>query len=81
MIKKEQCVSVTELKKNANEYMKNMKEPKIIFVNNKPKAVLIEFDQYQKIVVEDQFSFSFNPPVSPSQLLSEYEKEYGQKVS
>lgn len=81
MIKKEQCVSVTELKKNANEYMKNMKEPKIIFVNNKPKAVLIEFDQYQKIIIEDQFSFSFNPPVSPSDLLSEYNKEYGQKVS
>lgn len=81
MIKKEQCISVTDLKQNANTYIKNIQEPKVIFVNNKPKAVIIEFDQYQKFFVEEQFSFTFDPPVKPSEILSAYEKEYGTKIS
>jgi prevent-host-death family protein len=46
----DQCVSVTDLKKDMNAIIKNLKREKIIFVNNTPVAVLMDVRKYEKIV-------------------------------
>ena len=51
----DQCVSVTDLKKNMNAYVKDLKKDKIIFVNNAPVAVLIDIKKYEKIMHEGNF--------------------------
>ena len=48
----DQCVSVTDLKKDVNAIIKNLKREKIIFVNNTPVAVLMDVRKYEKIVWE-----------------------------
>ncbi len=48
----DQCVSVTDLKKDMNAIIKNLKREKIIFVNNTPVAVLMDVRKYEKIVWE-----------------------------
>ena len=47
MILSEQCISITELKKKVNTYVKDLDSPKFIFVNNRPKAVLISIKEYE----------------------------------
>ena len=51
----DQCVSVTDLKKNMNAYVKDLKRDKIIFVNNAPVAVLIDIKKYEKMIREGNF--------------------------
>ena len=51
----DQCVSVTDLKKNMNAYVKDLKKDKIIFVNNAPVAVLIDIKKYEKMMHEGNF--------------------------
>ena len=51
----DQCISVTDLKKNMNAYVKDLKKDKIIFVNNAPVAVLIDIKKYEKIMHEGNF--------------------------
>ena len=51
----DQCVSVTDLKKNMNAYVKDLKKDKIIFVNNAPVAVLIDIKKYEKMMHENNF--------------------------
>jgi prevent-host-death family protein len=51
----DQCVSVTDLKKNMNAYVKDLKRDKIIFVNNAPVAVLIDIKKYEKMMHEGNF--------------------------
>jgi prevent-host-death family protein len=51
----DQCVSVTDLKKNMNAYVKDLKKDKIIFVNNAPVAVLIDIKKYEKMMREGNF--------------------------
>ena len=51
----DQCVSVTDLKKNMNAYVKDLKKDKIIFVNNAPVAVLIDIKKYEKMIREGNF--------------------------
>ena len=46
----DQCVSVTDLKKNMNAYVKDLRKDKIIFVNNAPVAVLIDIKKYEKMI-------------------------------
>jgi prevent-host-death family protein len=46
----DQCVSVTDLKKDMNAIIKNLKREKIIFVNNTPVAVLMDVRKYERIV-------------------------------
>jgi prevent-host-death family protein len=41
---------VTDLKKDMNAIIKNLKREKIIFVNNTPVAVLMDVRKYEKIV-------------------------------
>jgi hypothetical protein len=78
---KEQCISVTDLRKHATSYLQSLKIPKYIFVNNKPKAVLLDIDIYEKLQKEEDFSYTFDPPISPKQILDEYEKAYGKRIS
>ncbi len=73
---KEQCISVTDLRKNASTYLGALKKPKYIFVNNKPKAVLMNIDDYEKLH-EDLI---FDTPVRPKDILDEYNKTYGKKI-
>ena len=51
----DQCVSVTDLKKNMNAYVKNLKKDKIIFVNNAPVAVLMDVKKYEKMMKENNY--------------------------
>jgi prevent-host-death family protein len=51
----DQCVSVTDLKKNMNAYVKDLRKDKIIFVNNAPVAVLIDIKKYEKMIRESNF--------------------------
>jgi prevent-host-death family protein len=51
----DQCVSVTDLKKNMNAYVKDLRKDKIIFVNNTPVAVLIDIKKYEKMIREGNF--------------------------
>lgn len=51
----DQCVSVTDLKKNMNSYVKDLRRDKIIFVNNAPVAVLMDVKKYEKIMHEGNF--------------------------
>ncbi len=51
----DQCVSVTDLKKNMNAYVKDLKRDKIIFVNNIPVAVLMDVKKYEKMMQEGNF--------------------------
>jgi len=46
----DQCVSVTDLKKNMNAYVKDLRKDKIIFVNNSPVAVLMDVRKYEKMM-------------------------------
>ena len=48
----DQCVSVTDLKKNMNAYVKDLRKDKIIFVNNAPVAVLLDIKKYEKMMRE-----------------------------
>ena len=51
----DQCVSVTDLKKNMNAYVKDLRKDKIIFVNNAPVAVLMDVKKYEKMMHENKF--------------------------
>ena len=51
----DQCVSVTDLKKNMNSYVKDLRKDKIIFVNNSPVAVLMDVKKYEKMMHENNF--------------------------
>ena len=51
----DQCVSVTDLKKNMNAYVKDLRRDKIIFVNNAPVAVLMDVKKYEKMMKESNF--------------------------
>ena len=51
----DQCVSVTDLKKNLNAYVKDLRKDKIIFVNNAPVAVLMDVKKYEKMMRENNY--------------------------
>jgi len=51
----DQCISVTDLKKNMNAYVKDLRKDKIIFVNNAPVAVLMDVKKYEKMMREGNF--------------------------
>lgn len=45
---KEQCISVTDLRTETKKCLENLgKEPKYIFVNNTPIAVLLDIDEFE----------------------------------
>ncbi len=45
-------ISITDIRKKASFYINNISKnwDKIIFVNNKPKAVLIDIEKYDKLL-------------------------------
>lgn len=51
----DQCISVTDLKKNMNAYVKDLRRDKIIFVNNAPVAVLMDVKKYEKMMKQSNF--------------------------
>jgi len=51
----DQCISVTDLKKDMNATLKNLKKDKFIFVNNAPVAVLMDVKKYEQMVKESNF--------------------------
>lgn len=61
----DQCVSVTDLKKDMNAIIKNLKREKIIFVNNTPVAVLMDVRKYEKILKDtDIINITVEPKFS-----------------
>lgn len=45
----EQVISITDLRKDATSIIKNLSLPKYIFVNNKPKAVVMDMQEYETL--------------------------------
>lgn len=46
----DQCISVTDLRTNTKQCIDKLKEgEKYIFINNKPKAVLMDIEMYEKL--------------------------------
>ena len=46
---KDQCVSVTDLRTKTKTCLEGLeKEPKYIFINNKPIAVIVDIVEYEK---------------------------------
>ncbi len=46
---KNQCISVTDLRLNTKKCLENLKKhEKIVFVNNKPVAALIDIGEYEQ---------------------------------
>jgi hypothetical protein len=70
----EQCISVTDLKKWASAYIKGLKKtwPKLIFVNNKPAAVLVDIDNFD-IHIEEPFHFHFPEGLDPKVILDHFD--------
>lgn len=68
----DQCVSVTDLKKNMNAYVKDLKREKIIFVNNTPVAVLMDVRKYEKMIWERNI---VNITVEPSKPVKKSKKK------
>lgn len=62
----DQCVSVTDLKKNMNAYVKDLRKDKIIFVNNSPVAVLMDVKKYEKMMHESNFLNIWNEMKHPA---------------
>ena len=61
----DQCVSVTDLKKDMNAIIKDLRKEKIIFVNNAPIAVLMDVRKYEKLLQEkDLVSITLGPRIS-----------------
>jgi len=74
----DQCISITDLKKNMNAYVKDLWKEKIIFVKNKPVAVLMDVNKYEEITGNDNiFDVTFDHPISPREILDAYHKKYG----
>ncbi len=45
---KDQCISVTDLRTKTKKCLENLgQEPKYIFINNHPIAVLVDINQYE----------------------------------
>ena len=65
----DQCVSVTDLKKDMNAIIKDLKREKIIFVNNTPVAVLMDVRKYEKIFKDTDIINITVEPKFPKKLI------------
>ncbi|MFH1534259.1 MAG: hypothetical protein ABID64_05000 [Nitrospirota bacterium] len=46
---KDQCISVTDLRTNTKKCLEGLEEePKYVFINNKPVAVIVDIIAYEK---------------------------------
>lgn len=64
----QQCISVSELAKNASAVVKRVKTQgaQYVFVNNKPQAVLLDIDMFEKM--------DFDPDYLTSQEIQAHEE-------
>ena len=71
---KDKFISITDIRKNASSYISNIKKTwnKIIFVNNKPKAMLIDIDEYEKLIAK-KIDLKFEPIKWSEEILTEEE--------
>ena len=70
----EQCISVTDLKRDTKNILSSLKwnGPKVIFVNNRPVAVLTDIDDTDQ---EEDFSFYFwEEWIDPKEILDHFKK-------
>lgn len=79
----EQCISVTELKRDTKNILSSLKNswPKVIFLNNKPIAVLTDIDSSNLSIKED-FDFNFGKKWVDSKVILDYfdkQKKYNKK--
>lgn len=52
---KDQCISVTDLRTKTKQCLDGLgKEPKYIFINNKPIAVLLDIVEYEETFLKPQ---------------------------
>ncbi len=68
-----QCVSITDLKKDTSKLIKSLKDEwyKVIFVNNKPVAILVDIDNFD-LSINEPFDFDFwSDGVNPRDLLDQ----------
>jgi hypothetical protein len=73
----EQCISVTELKRDTKAVLASLKDwgPKVIFLNNKPIAVLTDIDDSNLSIKED-FEFNFGKEwIDPKVILDYFDKK------
>ena len=55
---KDQCISVTDLRTKTKQCIdESKKEPKYIFINNKPVAVLINMTEYENNFIKPKLTF------------------------
>jgi hypothetical protein len=56
----DQCISITDLKRNASAHIKSLKTTgaKYIFVNNVPVAILSDIDNFD-LSIDEPFHFHF----------------------
>lgn len=69
----DQCVSITDLKRNASWLIKSLKKEwnKVIFINNKPVALLVDIDNFN-LSIDEPFDFDFGPDgVDPKLILDQ----------
>ena len=72
----EQCISVTELKRDTKDVLSSLKDgPKVIFLNNKPIAVLTDINNSNLSIKED-FEFDFGKEwIDPKVILDYFDKK------
>ena len=74
---KDQCISITDLKRNASSLIKSLgtSGKKIIFVNNKPVAILADINNFD-LQIEEPFHFNFGEEgIDPKDILAHFDKE------
>ena len=64
---KDQCISVTKLRTNTKECLQGLEiEPKFIFVNNSPVAVLMDIRRYEEEFVKPELIELTEDEVTPA---------------
>lgn len=73
---KEQCISVTDLKRDTKNILASLKEngPKVIFVNNRPIAVLTNIDDSDLSIQEDFDFYFWEEWIDPKIILDHFKK-------
>lgn len=58
MFLKERCISITDLRINTKACLERLKDgEKYVFVNNKPKAVIVDIEVFEKLVLPQFHEF------------------------
>jgi PHD/YefM family antitoxin component YafN of YafNO toxin-antitoxin module len=66
-----QCISVTDLRKNTKDCLKNLSSgEKFVFINNKPVAVILSLDAY-----EEFFPITMLQPLNATEVTEKISKK------